>query len=137
MIKKMTLAAALLMSSGLAMAGHHEMGEGDIALAAKSGQAVVVYKVACAEGQDDAAISIVESLIAYERGHSPIAYSSSLGRWTDGTLGAIDIHGSPASMEAAFAWQANDETWTALNNQMLETCGIGADDIQVSIMVAE
>ena len=40
-------------------------------------------------------------------------------------------------MEAAFAWQANDETWTALNNQMLETCGIGADDIQVSIMVAE
>lgn len=138
MIRKLTtVMAALVVGAGVAAAGHHEMAEGEIALAATSGQVVVVYKLDCAEDQKDAGIAIVETLIAYERGHSPIPYSSTLGRWDDGLLGAVDIHSSLASMEAAFEWQANDETWSALNNQMLETCGVEADDLQVSIMVAE
>ena len=47
---------------------------------------------------------MIKKIIAYERANSPITYSSSPGVWSDGTIGAVDLHDSIEAMEKAFDW---------------------------------
>jgi len=103
---------------------------------AKPGQVVVTYRGECPAENIDKAINIVKKIIAYERKNSPISYSSSPGAWSDGTIGAVDLHDSMEAMEKAFTWQAADEKWSSMYDQVAKACGISIQDFEVLNLVA-
>ena len=84
----------------------------------------------------DKAISMVKKIIAYEIKNSPISYSSSPGAWSDGTIGAVDLHDSLEAMEKAFAWQAADQKWSSMYEDVAKACGISIEDFEVLNLVA-
>ena len=113
-------------------AAHHE----NIEPVAKPGQVIVTYRGDCPSDAIDDAIALIKEAIAYERKNSPILYTSSPGVWTDGKIGAVDLHESKAAMEKAFAWQAADEKWSAMYAGIASRCGLAVEDFEVVSLVA-
>ncbi len=122
---------AMAITSG-AVAAHHE----NIKPVAKPGQVIVTYRGDCPSEAVDEAIALINEAIAYERKSSPILYTSSPGVWTDGKIGAVDLHESEAAMEKAFAWQAADEKWSAMYAGIALRCGLVVEDFEVASLVA-
>ena len=129
------LGTFLLMSSINIFAMHHASIE-MLMPVAKPGQVIVIYKGECPSGKVDESIEIIKKTIAYERVNSPISYSSSPGVWSDGTIGAVDLHDSIEAMEKAFDWQANDKTWSDLYDQVAKKCGTTVEEFAVVNLVA-
>ena len=98
------LATFATILSGTTMAAHHD----DLQPVATPGQVIVTYRGECPSEAIDEAITLIKETIAYERKNSPILYSSSPGVWSDGRIGAVDLHESQEAMEKAFAWQVAD-----------------------------
>ena len=115
---------------------HHESNESGLMPVAKPGQVIVTYRGQCAEKNINKAISMVKKIIAYEIKNSPISYSSSPGAWSDGTIGAVDLHDSLEAMEKAFAWQAADQKWSSMYEDVAKACGITIEDFEVLNLVA-
>ena len=115
---------------------HHESSKAGLMPVAKPGQVIVTYRGQCAEKNIDKAISLVKKVITYEKKNSPISYSSSPGAWSDGTIGAVDLHDSLEAMEKAFAWQASDQKWSSMYEDVAEACGITIEDFEVLNLVA-
>ncbi len=124
-----TLAMAITSS---AVAAHHE----NIKPVAKPGPVMGTYRGDCPSEAVDEAIALINEAIAYERKNSPILYTSSPGIWTDGKIGAVDLHESEAAMEKAFAWQATDEKWSAMYAGIASRCGRAVEDFEVASLVA-
>jgi hypothetical protein len=103
---------------------------------AKPGQIIVTYKGECPADKIDESIAKVKETIAYERKNSPVSYSSSPGAWSDGTVGAVDLHDSEEAMNKAFEWQANDKKWSDLYDQVAAACGITVEDFEVVSLTA-
>ena len=129
------LGTFLLMSSISIFAMHHASNE-VLMPVAKPGQVIVTYKGECPSGKVDESIEMVKKIIAYERANSPVSYSSSPGVWSDGTIGAVDLHDSIEAMEKAFDWQANDKTWSDLYNQVAQKCGTTVEEFAVVNLIA-
>ncbi|MDC0545496.1 hypothetical protein OAO62_01510 [Gammaproteobacteria bacterium] len=132
---KYFLSTILLLTSLYALSGHHALNEGLMPVA-KPGQIIVTYKGECPADKIDESIEIVKQTIAYERKNSPVSYSSSPGTWSDGTVGAVDLHDSEEAMNKAFEWQANDKKWSDLYDQVAATCGITVEDFEVVSLTA-
>lgn len=132
---KYFLSTILLLTSLYALSGHHAANEGLMPVA-KPGQIIVTYKGECPADKTDESIAIIKQTIAYERKNSPVAYSSSPGAWSDGTVGAVDLHDSEEAMNKAFEWQANDKKWSDLYDQVAATCGITVEDFEVVSLTA-
>ena len=115
---------------------HHESSESSLMPVAKPGQVIVTYRGFCPEKNIDTAINIVKQTIAYERKNSPVSYSSSPGVWSDGTIGAVDLHDSVEAMNKAFAWQSADKKWSSLYDQVAAACGITVEDFEVLNLIA-
>ena len=115
---------------------HHESNKDSLMPVAKPGQVIVTYRGQCPESNVDKAIGIVKQTIAYERKNSPVSYSSSPGVWSDGTVGAVDLHDSLEAMEKAFAWQASDKKWSSLYDEVAAACGIKVEDFEVLNLIA-
>lgn len=115
---------------------HHESSERSLMPVAKPGQVIVTYRGSCPEKNIDKAINIVKQTIAYERKNSPVSYSSSPGVWSDGTIGAVDLHDSVEAMNKAFAWQSADKKWSSLYDQVAAACGITVEDFEVLNLIA-
>ena len=115
---------------------HHESSESSLMPVAKPGQVIVTYRGSCPEKNIDKAINIVKQTIAYERKNSPVSYSSSPGVWSDGTIGAVDLHDSVEAMNKAFAWQSADKKWSSLYDQVAAACGITVEDFEVLNLIA-
>ena len=120
------------LSTTSALAAHHE----NIQPVAKPGQVIVTYRGNCPSEAVDEAIARIKETIAYERNNSPILYTSSPGVWTDGKIGAVDLHESEAAMQKAFAWQAADEKWSSMYADIASICGLKVEDFEVSSLVA-
>lgn len=103
---------------------------------AKPGQIVVTYQGTCPAAAIDSTIEKVKEIIAYERANSPVLYASSPGVWSDGKIGAVDIHESTEAMAKAFAWQAADKKWSDGYAGIAASCGITVDDFVVSMFEA-
>lgn len=132
---KYFLSTILLLTSLYALSGHHATNEGLMPVA-KPGQIIVTYKGECPADKIDESIAIIKQTIAYERKNSPVAYSSSPGAWSDGTVGAVDLHDSEEAMNKAFEWQANDKKWSDLYDQVAAACGITVEDFEVVSLTA-
>ena len=115
---------------------HHESSESSLMPVAKPGQVIVTYRGFCPEKNIEKAINIVKQTIAYERKNSPVSYSSSPGVWSDGTIGAVDLHDSVEAMNKAFAWQSADKKWSSLYDQVAAACGITVEDFEVLNLIA-
>ncbi len=115
---------------------HHESSKSSLMPVAKPGQVIVTYRGSCPEENIDKAINIVKQTIAYERKNSPVSYSSSPGVWSDGTIGAVDLHDSVEAMNKAFAWQSADKKWSSLYDQVAAACGITVEDFEVLNLIA-
>ena len=133
---KYLLSTFLLTTSFFALSGHHASNEGLIPVA-KPGQIIVTYKGECPSGKVDDAIEMVKKTIAYERKNSPVSYSSSPGVWSDGMIGAVDLHDSEEAMNKAFEWQANDKQWSDLYDGVAMTCGNTVEDFVVTSLIAK
>ena len=133
---KYFLSTILLLTSLYALSGHHATNEGLMPVA-KPGQIIVTYKGECPADKIDESIAKIKQTIAYERKNSPVLYSSSPGVWSDGMVGAVDLHDSIEAMEKAFEWQANDKKWSDLYDKVAETCGITVEDFEVVNLVAK
>ena len=115
---------------------HHESSESSLMPVAKPGQVIVTYRGFCPEKNIEKAINIIKQTIAYERKNSPVSYSSSPGVWSDGTIGAVDLHDSVEAMNKAFAWQSADKKWSSLYDQVAAACGITVEDFEVLNLIA-
>ena len=133
---KYLLSTFLLTTSFFALSGHHASNEGLIPVA-KPGQIIVTYKGECPSGKVDDAIEMVKKTIAYERKNSPVSYSSSPGVWSDGMIGAVDLHDSEEAMNKAFEWQANDKQWSDLYDGVATTRGNTVEDFVVTSLIAK
>ena len=129
------LGTFLLMCSISIFTMHHASNE-VLMPVAKPGQVIVTYRGECPSGKVDESIEIVQKIIAYERENSPVSYSSSPGVWSDGTIGAVDLHDSTEAMEKSFDWQANDKTWSDLYGQVAQKCGTTVEEFLVMHMIA-
>ena len=118
--------------SGSTLAAHHE----DLQPVAKPGEVIVTYRGECPSEAIDEAIALIKKTIAYERKNSPILYSSSPGVWSDGRIGAVDLHESEEAMEKAFAWQVADAKWSSMYEEIASRCGITIEDFEVDSLVA-
>ena len=118
--------------SGSTLAAHHE----DLQPVAKPGEVIVTYRGECPSEAIDEAIALIKKTIAYERKNSPILYSSSPGVWSDGRIGAVDLHESEEAMEKAFAWQLTDEKWSTMYAEIASLCGLTFEDFEVNSLVA-
>ena len=118
--------------SGSTLAAHHE----DLQPVAKPGEVIVTYRGECPSEAIDEAIALIKKTIAYERKNSPILYSSSPGVWSDGRIGAVDLHESEEAMEKAFAWQVADAKWSSMYEEIASRCGLTVEDFEVSSLVA-
>tara|TARA_B100001013_G_C24497558_1_gene397804 strand:+ start:201 stop:569 length:369 start_codon:yes stop_codon:yes gene_type:complete len=121
-----------MLSTTSALAAHHE----NIQPVAKPGQVIVTYRGNCPSEAVDEAIARIKETIAYERNNSPILYTSSPGVWTDGKIGAVDLHESEAAMQKAFAWQAADKKWSSMYADIASICGLNVEDFEVNSLVA-
>ena len=126
------LATFATILSGTTMAAHHD----DLQPVATPGQVIVTYRGECPSEAIDEAITLIKETIAYERKNSPILYSSSPGVWSDGRIGAVDLHESVEAMEKAFAWQMADEKWSTMYAAIASHCGLTVEDFEVSSLVA-
>ena len=126
------LATLVMVTTSNAVAAHHE----NIKPVAKPGQVIVTYRGDCPSEAVDDAIALIKEAIAYERKNSPILYTSSPGVWADGKIGAVDLHESEAAMGKAFAWQAEDEKWSAMYAGIASRCGVAVEDFEVVSLVA-
>ena len=133
---KYLLSTFLLTTSFFALSGHHASNEGLMPVA-KPGQIIVTYKGECPSGKVDDAIEMVKKTIAYEKKNSPVSYSSSPGVWSDGMIGAVDLHDSEEAMNKAFEWQANDKQWSDLYDGVAKTCGNTVEDFVVTSLIAK
>ncbi len=124
--------ALVMLSTTGALAAHHE----NIQPVAKPGQVIVTYRGDCPSEAIDEAIDRIKETIAYERKNSPILYTSSPGVWTDGKIGAVDLHESEAAMQKAFAWQAADKKWSSMYADIASICGLKVEDFEVNSLVA-
>ena len=115
---------------------HHESNKDSLMPVAKPGQVIVTYRGSCPEKSLDKALKIIKQTITYESKNSPVSYSSSPGVWSDGTIGAVDLHDSLEAMNKAFAWQSADEKWSSLYDQVAEACGITVEDFEVLKLIA-
>ena len=109
------LGTFLLMSSINIFAMHHASSE-MLMPVAKPGQVIVIYKGECPSGKVDESIEIIKKTIAYEKVNSPISYSSSPGVWSDGTIGAVDLHNSIEAMEKAFDCKVMLKLWVKVKS---------------------
>jgi hypothetical protein len=134
MINRFLVLLTGLMVSSMALSGHHKESE-KLAPVASAGQVVVVYEVPCKNVV--AGLASIKDLIAYEVKASPISYSSSPATIGEGVIGAVDLHLSVASMQNAVSWQESDAKWKAMQAKSLEACGVTADDIKATIILAE
>ena len=134
-MKSILITISIVLSLNV-FSAHHESDESSLMPVAKPGQVIVTYRGQCPAENADKAISIVKKTIAYERKNSPISYSSSPGMWSDGTVGAVDLHDSLEAMEEAFAWQAADKKWSSLYDKVAKACGITIKDFVVLNLVA-
>ena len=126
------LATFTTILSGTTMAAHHD----DLQPVATPGQVIVTYRGECPSEAIDEAITLIKETIAYERKNSPILYSSSPGVWSDGRIGAVDLHESEEAMEKAFAWQLTDEKWSTMYAEIASRCGLTVEDFEVNSLVA-
>ena len=126
------LTVLAMLSTTSALAAHHE----NIQPVAKPGQVIVTYRGNCPSEAVDEAIARIKETIAYERNNSPILYTSSPGVWTDGKIGAVDLHESEAAMQKAFAWQAADNKWSSMYADIASICGLNVEDFEVNSLVA-
>ena len=126
------LTVLAMLSTTSALAAHHE----NIQPVAKPGQVIVTYRGTCPSEAIDEAIARIQETIAYERNNSPILYTSSPGVWTDGKIGAVDLHESEAAMQKAFAWQAADKKWSSMYADIASICGLNVEDFEVNSLVA-
>tara|TARA_B100000953_G_scaffold294886_1_gene285251 strand:+ start:648 stop:1052 length:405 start_codon:yes stop_codon:yes gene_type:complete len=126
------LTVLAMLSTTSALAAHHE----NIQPVAKPGQVIVTYRGNCPSEAVDEAIARIKETIAYERNNSPILYTSSPGVWTDGKIGAVDLHESEAAMQKAFAWQAADKKWSSMYADIASICGLNVEDFEVNSLVA-
>ena len=126
------LTVLAMLSTTSALAAHHE----NIQPVAKPGQVIVTYRGNCPSEAIDEAIARIKETIAYERNNSPILYTSSPGVWTDGKIGAVDLHESEAAMQKAFAWQAADKKWSSMYADIASICGLNVEDFEVNSLVA-
>lgn len=104
---------------------------------AQAGEIVVIYRGLCPAEAHPVALDNIKKVIAYERTHSPVAYSSSPGIWADGYVGAVDLHRSQEAMEKAFSWQSEDETWSAGYDAVAQSCGLTVEDFDMYILTAQ
>ena len=56
--------------------------------------------------------------------------------WKEDGHGAVDLHDSMEAMEKAFTWQAADEKWSSMYDQVAKACGISIQDFEVLNLVA-
>ena len=119
--------------SGSTLAAHHE----DLQPVAKPGEVIVTYRGECPSEAIDEAIALIKKTIAYERKNSPILYSSSPGVWSDGRIGAVDLHESEEAMEKAFAWQLTDEKWSTMYAEIASRCGLTVENFEVDSLVVK
>ena len=134
-MKSILITISIVLSLNV-FSAHHESNKSSLMPVAKPGQVVVTYRGQCPEANVDKAIEIVKKTIAYERKNSPVSYSSSPGAWSDGTIGAVDLHDSLEAMEKAFAWQAADQKWSSMYEDVARACGITIEDFEVLNLVA-
>jgi hypothetical protein len=134
MFRKLAILSLLVISPIVASAMHHEVKNTKLSPPAAPGQLVVVYEWSCPEDKANEAISIINELIVYERKASPIDYSSVAGSWTNGKIGAIDIHLSAKSLAEVQEWQASDVKWSGLLDKTLKICGITESDLTTEIL---
>jgi len=134
-MKSILITISIIISLNV-FSAHHESNESGLMPVAKPGQVIVTYRGQCSEKNVDKAISMVKKIIAYEIKNSPISYSSSPGAWSDGTIGAVDLHDSLEAMEKAFAWQAADQKWSSMYDNVAKACGITIEDFEVLNLVA-
>ncbi len=116
-----------------AHAGHNETAH-RVAPAALSGQIVIVYHWPCAN--TEMGLSLLKTMISYERDASPHPYSAVPAIHQDGALVSIDVHTSKNSMEQAMAWQNSDERWQSLFKEMVEVCG-SAEDLTTNMLIVQ
>tara|TARA_Y100000768_G_scaffold35030_2_gene22910 strand:+ start:5083 stop:5496 length:414 start_codon:yes stop_codon:yes gene_type:complete len=130
---KYLLSSLLLFCSFNAFAEHHgnHKSKNILMPVAKPGQVIVIYKGECPSGKIDESIEIIKETIAYERKNSPVSYSSSPGVWSDGHIGAVDLHDSKEAMEKAFKWQEKDKKWMDLYDQAAKACGTTVEAFDV------
>ena len=134
-MKSILITISIIISLNV-FSAHHESNESGLVPVAKPGQVIVTYRGQCAEKNINKAISMVKKIIAYEIKNSPISYSSSPGAWSDGTIGAVDLHDSLEAMEKAFAWQAAAQNWSSMYEDVAKACGITIEDFEVLNLVA-
>ena len=134
-MKSILITISIILSLNV-FSAHHETDKSVLMPVAKPGQVIVTYRGQCPEANVDKAIGIVKKTIAYERKNSPVSYSSSPGVWSDGTIGAVDLHDSLEAMEKAFAWQAADEKWSSMYDEVAKACGITVEEFEVLNLVA-
>ena len=101
---------------------HVEQAEG-------KGKVIVVYSGQCPSDVKEEAIIKIKELIAYEAENSPIPFPSSPGIWSNGSLGAVDLHNSIESMKKVFRWQETNPKWSKLYSSITSMCGIEDFDI--------
>ncbi|MDA9623447.1 hypothetical protein N9S49_01585 [Rhodobiaceae bacterium] len=99
--------------------------------AAGKGKVIVVYSGQCPGDVRDEAIIKIKELIAYEVENSPISFPSSPGIWSNGSLGAVDLHNSIASMRKVFKWQETNPKWSKIYSSIVSMCGIEDFDINI------
>lgn len=104
---------------------------------ADAGQIIVTYKGECPSGESKKAIKGIKKIIAYEKMNSPVSYSSSPGVWSDGSIGAVDLHDSEESLNQAVEWQNSDKKWSNMYAKVATLCGVRVEDFTVNILVAE
>ena len=134
-MKSILITISIIISLNV-FSAHHESNESGLMPVAKPGQVIVTYRGQCEEKNINKAISMVKKIITYEKKNSPISYSSSPGAWSDGTIGAVDLHDSLEAMENAFAWQAADQKWSSMYEDVAKACGITIEDFEVLNLVA-
>ena len=132
-IRESTLMLIVLMVSTIALAGHHEKGNG-VMLPAQPGQIMIVYHWPCADAERG--LSLLKTMIAYERDASPHPYSAAPAIHNDGAIVSVDVHPSVESMEKATEWQAADEEWQAQFADIAAACG-SVDDLTPNVLTMQ
>ena len=130
-LSSVLLVTFLLLCASNVFAAHHK----DMEPVAKSGQVVVTYRGSCPANAVEGVIDQIKSIIDYERENSPVLYSSAPGVWSDGKIGAVDLHESVEAMEKAFAWQEADKKWSSSYARIAANCGITVGDFEVVTLI--
>ena len=135
MTQRIFFTLALFISLAGPQAGWAEQ-KSAVAPPAQAGEIMVIYRGLCPAEAQASALENIKKVIAYERIHSPVAYSSSPGIWADGHVRAVDLHRSQEALEEAFRWQSEDEIWSAGYDAVAESCGLRVEDFDMYILTA-